>query len=77
MGHHHDTTESMPFQEKLIKLLEHWIKHNNDHAKTYLEWKEKACSENLEKAGHLLEDASKMTADINVKFFEAIEMLKK
>ncbi|MBI4824060.1 MAG: ABC transporter ATP-binding protein [Nitrospirae bacterium] len=28
--------------DKLKKLLEHWEKHNIEHAKTYLEWAEKA-----------------------------------
>jgi rubrerythrin len=28
--------------EKLKKLLEHWMEHNVEHAKTYTEWAEKA-----------------------------------
>ena len=30
--------------DKLKKLLEHWAEHNEEHAKTYLEWAEKAAA---------------------------------
>ena len=33
--HNHETHHTLTFDEKLVKLLEHWIKHNNDHAENY------------------------------------------
>ena len=30
--HAHQTHDTLSFEEKMIKLLEHWIKHNDDHA---------------------------------------------
>jgi hypothetical protein len=40
--HDHDSHSEMPFDEKLLKLLNHWIKHNEDHALNYRNWAEKA-----------------------------------
>mgnify|MGYP000022356956 CR=1 FL=1 len=42
LHHDHDSHGEMPFDEKLLKLLNHWIKHNEDHAFNYRNWAEKA-----------------------------------
>jgi hypothetical protein len=78
--HHHDhgtTTEqgSLSEREKLERLLEHWIKHNDDHIKTYREWSEKAKSQNLQDVGTLLEEACEITGSLNELFKRAIEKL--
>ena len=49
--HHHDVTSDLTFEEKLIKLLEHWLKHNQDHAHTYQEWAGRAKAHDLLQAG--------------------------
>jgi len=36
--HNHEIHNSLTFDEKLVKLLEHWIKHNDDHAENYRDW---------------------------------------
>ena len=33
--HNHDSHGEMPFDEKLSKMVHHWIKHNEDHALNY------------------------------------------
>ena len=78
--HHHDhgtATEqgSLSEKEKLERLLEHWIKHNDDHIKTYREWSEKAKSQNLQDVGTLLEEACEITGSLNQLFKRAIEKL--
>ena len=78
--HHHDhgtATEqgSLSEREKLERLLEHWIKHNDDHIKTYREWSEKAKSQNLQDVGTLLEEACEITGSLNELFKRAIEKL--
>ncbi len=55
--HHHEVKSELTFDEKLIKLLEHWLKHNDDHAGNYRDWAEKARQNQLEAVGALLEDA--------------------
>ncbi len=59
----------------MIKLLEHWIKHNDDHAKTYRDWAKKSKDNNMAQIGSLLEDAIDMTAMITKKFEEALKLI--
>jgi hypothetical protein len=78
--HHHDhdhkSEGTLSFDEKMIKLLEHWIKHNDDHAETYRDWAKKAKEKNMDKAGSLLEDAAEMTLMISKKFEEAARIMQ-
>ena len=79
--HHHEDTRvedqgSLSQREKLGKLLEFWIKHNDNHVSTYREWSKKAGSENLGKVQHLLEKASELTLSINELFRRAIKELR-
>lgn len=74
--HRHETESKLSFDEKLIKLLEHWVNHNDDHAKNYRNWAEKAKEKDMAKAGALLEDAAEMTMSISKKFEEAAELIK-
>jgi len=75
--HHqdHDSHDEMPFGEKLIKLLSHWIKHNEDHALNYRNWAEKAKANDRGEAAELLEEAAEMSLTINQKFEAALAML--
>ena len=79
--HHHEDTRvedqsSLSEMEKLSKLLEYWIKHNDDHVNTYHEWSKKAGSENLVEVVHLLEEASELTLSINELFKQAMKELR-
>jgi hypothetical protein len=75
--HTHEIQSTLSFDEKMIKLLEHWIRHNDDHAETYRDWAKKAKEKNMDEAGSLLEDAAEMTLMISKKFDEASELIKK
>ena len=80
MTHHHRDHEihsTLSFDEKMIKLLEHWIKHNEDHAQTYRDWAQKAKEKNKSKAALMLEDAAEMTLSISKKFELAIKFIGK
>lgn len=77
-GHHeHAPGQELSFNEKLVKLLEHWIRHNSGHSETYVEWAEKAGKNNLPQVAELLVRAAETTAEINRSFDEALEMMKK
>ena len=76
-SHDHEIQSTLTFDEKMIKLLEHWIKHNDDHAETYRDWAQKAKAKNMRKASSLLEDAAEMTLMINKKFEEAAALIVK
>jgi len=66
--HHHDSHGELSFDEKIEKMLSHWIKHNEDHASNYRNWAEKAKANGKDKAGILLEEAADMSLAINEKF---------
>lgn len=74
--HHHHEAGELSFGEKLVKLLEHWIKHNADHAASYNDWAEKAKAEGFAGAEAPLMAAAEMTLEISKKFEEAIEIVK-
>jgi hypothetical protein len=73
--HNHEIESALSFDEKMIKLLEHWIKHNDDHAQTYRDWAKKAKEKNKSKAALMLEDAAEMTLSISKKFESAIKLV--
>ncbi len=78
--HHHDHNHGgteMPFEEKIIKLLEHWIRHNEDHAETYQDWANKAKQNQLEAVAALIEDAAAMNLAVNDKFEQAKALLQR
>ena len=74
--HHENAQSTLSFEEQMIKLLEHWIKHNDEHAASFRNWAEKAHKNGLEKIDPLLEDAAKMTVLISKKFEDALAMIK-
>jgi len=79
--HHHDhgtATEqgSLSEREKLERLLEHWIRHNDDHIRTYREWSEKAKEQDLQDVATLLEEACEKTGSLNKLFNRALKKLK-
>ena len=77
MSHHHHGHEiksALSFDEKMIKLLEHWIRHNEDHVRTYRDWAQKAKEKNMKEVAQLLEDVAEMTLLINKKFESAMKL---
>jgi hypothetical protein len=78
--HHHHHTEAgstLTAVEKAVKLLDHWIRHNDDHADTYREWADKLKAENLADAAALLDEAADINAEINKKFQQAADLIRK
>ena len=82
MNHHHHHEDQrvegqgrLSEKEKLGKLLDYWIKHNEEHAKTYLEWSKKADDQGLKDVVRLLEEASELTMSTNQLFKRALERL--
>ncbi|UCF93723.1 MAG: hypothetical protein JSW39_06075 [Desulfobacterales bacterium] len=72
----HDLQSAMAFHEKLVKLLQHWKKHNQDHATTYRNWAENAKANNMAEAAAALEEAADLTVSINAKFERALRLIK-
>ena len=76
--HHHEgqSGSTLTFEDKFIKLLEHWVKHNDDHAQNYRDWGHKAAHQGLPEVENLLQDAARLTDDISDKFNQAAALIK-
>ena len=74
--HEHEIKSDLSLQEKMVKLLDHWIKHNSEHADNYRNWAIRAKDENMDEVASLLEDAASLTLDISAKFKKAISEIK-
>lgn len=73
--HHHqhgDRDSSLSSRQKLVKRLEHWIAHNDEHAETYREWAKTATEMGMSPVSELLEEAAQATAAINHTLQDAI-----
>lgn len=80
-GHCHDHSQGQPgemaFEEKMAKLLDHWLKHNADHAENYRQWAAKAAENHMKDVGKLLEEIADMTMEMNTKLASAADLAKK
>ena len=73
--HDHNSHGELPFDKKLLKLLNHWIKHNEDHASNYRNWAEKAKANGKGQTAGLLEEAAELSLAVNEKFEAALATL--
>jgi len=75
-GHHHGHS-TMSFPDKLAKLLDHWIDHNDHHTEDYRKWAKEARENGQEDVAVLLESVAQLTGTISDRFREAGEKIKK
>ncbi|MDM8524934.1 hypothetical protein QUF80_16310 [Desulfococcaceae bacterium HSG8] len=73
---HHETPSAMSFDEKLAKLLEHWIKHNDDHAENYKDWAKKAKDNDMTDVAAVLEEAARITLSVTKQFEKAANLMR-
>jgi hypothetical protein len=78
--HHHNPTDpaaldTPPFEVKLIKLLDHWVHHNEDHANNYRDWAAKAQAAGFEDVAKILSSAADLTDKMSRQFTEAKESI--
>lgn len=73
--HDHDSHDEISFDEKLEKIISHWIKHNEDHAINYRNWAEKAKANGMGKAAAFLAEAADMSLAVNEKFEAALSLI--
>lgn len=62
--------------EKLRHLLEHWIEHNDEHSKTYLEWSKKAGAAGKTELSAALKEIAEKTLGLNKLFNKARHLCK-
>ncbi|MDM8517290.1 hypothetical protein QUF76_13900 [Desulfobacterales bacterium HSG16] len=73
--HHHDHKNDMAFDEKMSRLLDHWISHNADHARSYRDWAAKAKENSMDDVAALLEESAELTLAISKKFEDAMDKI--
>jgi len=61
--------------EKLRHLIEHWLEHNEEHAKVYEEWAQRAESFGKPQTARLLKDIASGTRAIDKLLKEAKKSL--
>lgn len=66
----------MSMEEKLAKLLGHWMQHSEEHAKSYELWAQRAASEGLSEVAALLEKAAGKTRAADEDFKAALKALE-
>ena len=66
---------SMDEKAKLEHLLGHWAEHNEAHAKSYLEWAEKASAWGNAELASVLKEIAGDNAQAASKFLKALELL--
>jgi hypothetical protein len=71
--HHHEETidGGMTFAQKMARLLEHWVKHNDDHSDNYRTWADRARENGLPEVADKLVSAAEQTDEITRIFKEA------
>jgi len=72
--HHHGHAHShapLSFSEKLVRLLDHWIQHNDHHAEDYRKWAQDARENGQTEVADLLESATELTGSISDRLREA------
>lgn len=75
--HNTDIKSELTFEEKILKLLDHWLKHNEEHTNNYLNWAQKAEEEGHKDLAELIRSTSAISKEISEKFHQAIHLLKK
>lgn len=62
--------------ERLKVMLEHWLEHNREHARTYKEWAERADAMGRKDIARVLSDISLESERLENLFIEALSMVK-
>jgi len=66
-------TQAISMKEKLAKMLDHWIHHNDDHVASYRLWAQRANAEGLPEVAQALEVVAERSKQLN----ELLEQARK
>ena len=68
-------TEAVSEIVKLRKIVEHWISHNEEHARTYRLLASRAREAGCEKPGEILEQIASEIVEQNERFMKIIHII--
>ncbi len=66
---------AVPGIVKLRKMVEHWISHNEEHARSYRLWASRAREAGCEEPGEILEEIASEIVEQNEKFIKIIQII--
>jgi hypothetical protein len=69
------STEAVSEIAKLRKIVEHWIGHNEEHARTYRLWASRAREAGCEEPGEILEQIASEIVEQNERFMKIIHII--
>lgn len=72
---HEDDSPAPTFREKAAKLIDHWIRHNTDHAANYLKWRDEFERQQMPEVAELLSSAAELSGHITMILKQAGEQL--
>jgi hypothetical protein len=61
--------------EKLKKMMQYWISHNEEHARSYRLWAGRAREAGFEKPGEILEEIASEVVELNERLIKVIQMI--
>jgi len=62
--------------EKLKRMMEHWLRHNEEHARSFSDWAERARSMGQAGVAVLIEDVARQSLHQNEQLQKALQLLK-
>jgi hypothetical protein len=72
----HGTHETPTALDKLTKMVEHWVSHNRDHARSFAEWAKRATELGQSEVAALLNQAAEQSLTQNQGLDRALELLR-
>jgi len=75
-GHDHSHAQELTLEQKLEKLLGHWIDHNNSHKDTFFTWAQRAKDGDIDAIALNLEKAGQLSREVTMQLEEAHKKLK-
>jgi hypothetical protein len=60
---------------KLRKMVEHWISHNEEHARSYRLWASRAREAGCEEPGEILEEIASEIMEQNERFMKIVRII--
>lgn len=76
-AHHHNPVDGeLSETQKILKLLHHWIHHNDDHATNYIDWARKIEALGFTTAARHLRTAAELTNTVSREFEAAASAIQ-
>jgi len=77
-GHEHESETGGKLVSEIVrlrKMVEHWINHNQEHARSYRLWASRAREAGCEGAAEILDEIAAEVADQNERFLKIVDII--